>query len=626
MQRATQQTRAEATTTQVDRGTNPPLRTQAVSKLPFINYSGNQTALRRLTRTSPHVQCKLTIGAVDDPLEAEADRVADHVMRMPDPDAKLSSAAPQLSRKCGACEEEDKKLNAQPDGTLAQGDAPPIVHDVLNSSGQSLDSATCAFMEPRFGYDFSRVRVHSDAAAQQSARDVNANAYTVQNNIVFAAGQLAPGTRRGQQLMAHELAHVVQQNGAPAVIQRGPHDPPPPSRPAADRAAYERYLETLRETMAKPAVANPELAEIVEKLYRDHPEIGSGSTAAAIRNELATGMATKGTRHLTAGHERMNMLAKWFENQKELAKAIAKKARKLPPGTLASARDVATAEHLFKDLQQSVDSGYYADFEITFHPPAGGPAGGTDPAPPTDPAAAPATDPGTAPATAPATPEPAGTTPPVGVAPAVEEIGEAAWVSVFRSASKFLAKEGPGLVLQLVAMALFPPKVHIHSDNAAELSRTKLEPAVQAALEKQKGVFKKMLDEDWSQSIYANVTATLSYRVEGSPSGAGDLELYLVDVAFVDMQIAHEDDHGADAKFDISARPITRHVTQALLLFEPESVTRDREWAQAQQKYQDCVRQYGTGHVPPAAGVDGDQPNPEEGPCIPPHMKPMEGP
>ena len=625
MQRATQQTHAEAIRTQEDHWTNPPVPSHAASKLPFINYSGNQTALRRLTRTSPHVQCKLTIGAVDDPLEAEADRVADHVMRMPDPDAKLSSAAPQLSRKCDACEEEDKKLNAKPDGTLAQGDAPPIVHEVLNSSGQSLDSATRGFMEPRFGHDFSRVRVHSDAAAQQSAHDVNAKAYTVQNNIVFAAGQLAPGTREGQQLMAHELAHVVQQNSAPAVVRRGPHDPDKPSSPAADRAAYERYLETLRETMAKPVVKDPELAKIIEKLYRDHPEVGSGSTAAAIRNELATGMATKGTRHLQAGHERMTMLSDWIKKQKKLADdlaaggARARAARGIP----ASAKDVATAEHLFKDLQQSVDSGYYAEFEITFHPPAGGPAGGGDPAPPTDPAATPATDPA-APATAPATPEPAGTTPPAGVAPAAEEIGEAAWVSVFRSASKFLAKEAPGLVLQLVAMALFPPKVRIHDENAAELSRTKLEPAVQAALQKQKAVFGKLLEEDWSQSIYANVTATLSYRVSGA--SAPDLDVYLVDVAFVDMKIAHEDDTGADTKFDISARPITRHMTQALLLFEPESVTRDREWAEAQKKYEECVRQYGTGHVPPAAGVDENQPNPEEGPCIPPHMKAMEGP
>ncbi len=290
-----------------------------------------------------------------------------------------------------------------------------------------------------------------------------------------------------------------------AAIQRDPHDHAPevpigpPSVPA-DRAAYQRYLETLRETMAKPKVEDPELAEIIEKLYRDHPEIGSGSTAAAIRHELETGLATKGTRHLQAGHERMNMLKDWLNKQKDLQKLEAemqagRMARRPLSGKLAPARDVATAEHLFQDLQQAVHSGYYADFTIDFPPPTGGPAGGVDPAPATDPAAAknaakkapakapvkatdpdPATapakaaDPASAPAKVPA--KPAGTTSTVEVSPAVtQEIGEVAEASIFRAAGRFLAKEAPGLVLQLAAMLLFPPKVNIHNDKAGELSR-----------------------------------------------------------------------------------------------------------------------------------------------------------
>jgi hypothetical protein len=79
---------------------------------------------------------------------------------------------------------------------MGQVATPPIVHEVSRSPGQPLDPGTRAFMEPRFGYDFSRVRVHSGAAAQQSARDMNANAYTVQNNIVFAAGRFAPAPAR----------------------------------------------------------------------------------------------------------------------------------------------------------------------------------------------------------------------------------------------------------------------------------------------------------------------------------------------------------------------------------------------------------------------------------------------
>ena len=75
-----------------------------------------------------------------------------------------------------------------------------MVQEVLRSPGQPLDPATRAFMEPRFGYDFSRVRVHSGAAAEQSARDVNAHAYTVGHNMVFGAGRFAPETHEGRRL------------------------------------------------------------------------------------------------------------------------------------------------------------------------------------------------------------------------------------------------------------------------------------------------------------------------------------------------------------------------------------------------------------------------------------------
>ena len=111
--------------------------------------------------------------------------------------------------------QEPARLQAQHPGRNDSGQAaaPPIVHEVLRSPGQPLDTATRAFMEPRFGHDFSRVRVHTDATAEQSARDVNARAYTVGQNIVFGAGRFAPGTREGLELIAHELTHVVQQNG-----------------------------------------------------------------------------------------------------------------------------------------------------------------------------------------------------------------------------------------------------------------------------------------------------------------------------------------------------------------------------------------------------------------------------
>jgi hypothetical protein len=168
------------------------------------SYSGNQYALRRLSRISPRVQFQLRIGAVNDPLEAEADRVADEVMRMPDP---------VVERKCAECEEEDaRKPRTKSNGqSRTEGFAPPIVHQALNSPGQPLDRATRAFFEPRFGADFSQVSVHTGDHAAKSAQSLNALAYSTGPHIMFGAGLYAPDTDTGRHLIAHELAHVVQQ-------------------------------------------------------------------------------------------------------------------------------------------------------------------------------------------------------------------------------------------------------------------------------------------------------------------------------------------------------------------------------------------------------------------------------
>src|SRR5438552_4372157 len=134
-----------------------------------------------------------------------------------------------LQRKCacggtpgpsGECEEcRKKKLQRKTRNseleTRNDSEVPTIVHEVLRSPGQPLDPATLAFMEPRFGHDFSSVRVHTDAKAMESARAVNALAYTVGRNVVFSAEAYSPYSRTGQQLIAHELTHVIQQaNGA----------------------------------------------------------------------------------------------------------------------------------------------------------------------------------------------------------------------------------------------------------------------------------------------------------------------------------------------------------------------------------------------------------------------------
>ena len=180
----------------------------------------NQAMLRLLARragatsnaTGP-IQAKLKIGAVSDPLEHEADHVVDRVMRMPAPEVSVAAAPRHVSRKCADCEEEKlQRESAAPQA--ASSEAPASVHEVLRAPGLPLDAATRAYFEPRFGHDFSRVRVHTGAAADQSARDVNAYAYTTGHDIVFGAERFAPGTHEGRRLIAHELTHVVQQGKA----------------------------------------------------------------------------------------------------------------------------------------------------------------------------------------------------------------------------------------------------------------------------------------------------------------------------------------------------------------------------------------------------------------------------
>ncbi|MGZ5130279.1 MAG: eCIS core domain-containing protein [Caldimonas sp.] len=101
--------------------------------------------------------------------------------------------------------------------------ARPATGGLPGSSGKALDAATRAFMEPRFGADFGEVRIHDDAAAASSAAELDARAYTVGSDIVFGVDQYQPGSAAGRHLLAHELAHVVQQRaGAPWQIQRAP--------------------------------------------------------------------------------------------------------------------------------------------------------------------------------------------------------------------------------------------------------------------------------------------------------------------------------------------------------------------------------------------------------------------
>ena len=194
---------------------------------------GNQ-AVRRLV-TSPYIQAKLQVSTPGDPYEQEADRVADTVMRMPDPVQRdpeqpgeaergvHGSARAVVQRLCTECEEEKERTAGQSGNTVQRKSASERSPDddgsvaakiqAMNGGGSPLPDASRAFFEPRFGADFGQVRVHTDASAAGTARSINAKAFTVGRSIAFGAGQFAPHSREGQHLLAHELTHVVQQSG-----------------------------------------------------------------------------------------------------------------------------------------------------------------------------------------------------------------------------------------------------------------------------------------------------------------------------------------------------------------------------------------------------------------------------
>lgn len=195
------------------------------------------------------IQTKLIVGRADDIYEREADRIAGMIMRMPEPKAQQGDKKNDLlkARVMGyrpviGKEASDKEVS-------------PTVHEVLHSSGQPLDFATRNFMESRFGRDFSQIRIHADPKAAESARAVNAQAYTTGQDIVFGTGHYAPVTNDGQQLIAHELVHVLQQRTG--VLQRTP-----------DQTTLQTFDQRASVVRAHPAYLAPANRSIADDIIR----------------------------------------------------------------------------------------------------------------------------------------------------------------------------------------------------------------------------------------------------------------------------------------------------------------------------------------------------------------------
>jgi Domain of unknown function (DUF4157)/Lysine-specific metallo-endopeptidase len=213
--------------------TFPPFKFAAVSPFALEEQALSPPGRAVVPASLPWPQARLVVGAVNDPLEREADQVADRITRTPDHASLSSTAGGEFAqRKCKSCADEEEQTvqrmcqSCSDDEERIKKDEqaaePTTVRDVLRSPGQPLDAGTRAFFEPAFGYDFSRVRVHSDARAAASTQSVNALAYTVGRDVVFGAGQLAPQTTQGRKLLAHELAHVVQQSHMRSSVGREP--------------------------------------------------------------------------------------------------------------------------------------------------------------------------------------------------------------------------------------------------------------------------------------------------------------------------------------------------------------------------------------------------------------------
>ena len=188
------------------------------------NKQNNNSFFAPVIQTKPaSPSARLSLNTPGDEYEQEADAMAESVMRMSD-NANPNFFKPSFSsiyRKCSECEEEEKQMHRKElnssDFVFTQTEN---YINSLSGKGQPLTQTEKSLFEPKFGYDFSNVRLHTNLEANKSANDINALAYTSGNNIVFNEGQYIPETYSGKRLLGHELTHVIQQVSDSSKIQR----------------------------------------------------------------------------------------------------------------------------------------------------------------------------------------------------------------------------------------------------------------------------------------------------------------------------------------------------------------------------------------------------------------------
>lgn len=216
------------------------------------NTSSLDGSLKFINSSSPStIQTKLTVGSPNDPLEHEADSVAEQVVRTPETSF--------IQRKCNECEKEDKlqkkplaepvtqTIQAKAESTVTASESTATAIQSTAGKGSTLDPHTNSFMSSRFANDFSDVKIHTDSESAQLNRNLNAKAFTTGADIYFNEGQYQPDSIEGKKLLAHELTHVVQQEKG--MIRRC-------INPAKNDPIYDAFIAKIKATPAYGALVD----------------------------------------------------------------------------------------------------------------------------------------------------------------------------------------------------------------------------------------------------------------------------------------------------------------------------------------------------------------------------------
>lgn len=259
------------------------------------------------------IQAEFEVSHPDDSSEKDADRVADEVMSGSRPSiSSLQRRRPTtpLQRKCDDCKEEDEQqgtpqtLSRKPADLAGRsqqsGSAVRLASQInaTKSGGTRIDRATRSFMEDRFGADFSHVRIHTGDQAAEMSRELHAHAFTLGDHIYFGSGRFAPETTAGKRLLAHELAHTIQQSGEfrPKRIQRDWAIEPPSPADATRVLTAEEVAAAIRYNRSKLGANNALIMELRDVLGISHnaPDIDQEFVEAVQRWQAAYNLPQDG--------------------------------------------------------------------------------------------------------------------------------------------------------------------------------------------------------------------------------------------------------------------------------------------------------------------------------------------